>query len=613
MMRFIAALACALVAGGAHATADASGKTRVAIGGYIGEKFGLSIRGNLLKLDLENDFFRPFVERQGKTGTFIGLGKHADAAVHYAANTRDPAVIAHKEKVIDFIIRNQLPDGYTGCLAETNRLAQLWDIHEMGFIVQGLVSDWELFGNRAALEAAKRNVDYVIRRWKTMPDNWEMTYITDRETTLGFGYGVARLYAATKDERLRAFLRNERALDDWNDPIVIGRDKMIYGQAYGYTGTCLEQLELYQYDPKPRYLETSLRALDFQTRGDGVLIDGNGGICECWTNDQDCEGAVGETCNVTFELLFWDELYRLGVADRALLGDLMERAVYNALFAAMSEDGRRLRCFTQLNGERKFWESDLYCCPNNFRRGMSRLPEYVLYTEGRSLLANLYTACEADLDVGGTKVRVREETDYPKSGYVKFTMDPEEAACFGFKVRIPLWVKNPSVRINGREVTYKYRPGQMLNLPKVWKSGDTVELNFPMEVRTVRGRKRQSGRFAVMRGPVVYAMDTKKVDAFKDISAYEAQTILMMDPERLVYCDGKIGAYISTFEWAVGIADVAVDQDRKSENVCRVDLLPFCSEDVNLTYFRAPDIERTCREDDELFGPQVIRWKGMKR
>lgn len=577
----------------------------VKLGGVIGERFDTSVSGNFMKLNLEGDFFRPFVERKGKSGGFIGLGKNADAAVHYAKNTGDPAVVARKDKIIDFIICNQLPDGYTGFFASTNRLAKLWDIHEMGFIVQGLMSDWELFGNRAALEAAKKNVDYVLDRWNTMPDNWELTFITDRETTLGFGFGVARLYAATKDEKYRSFLRVQRALDDWNDPIVIGRDKMIYGQAYGYTGTCLEQLELYRWNPRPRYLETSLRALDFQTRGDGLIIDGNGGICECWTNDQDGEGCVGETCNVAFGLLFWDALMKLGVADPALLGDLMERAVYNALFAAMSQDGRRLRYYTPLNGDRKFWPDDLYCCPNNFRRAMSRLPEYVFYPSQASVLANLYTACEADMDVGATKLHVVEETDYPKSGRVKFTLSPEKTASFSFKVRVPRWCRNPTVRINGMKVPYKYRPGQVLCLPKAWKKGDTVELDFPMEVRTVRGRKRQSGRFAVMRGPVVYAMNTHDVDVFREMHPWDVQTEMMMDPKRLAYADGKIAAFVSTQNWAVGVADVSVD-GKIPENVRQVALLPFSSENVNLTYFRAPNIEDDCREEDELLsGPHV--------
>ena len=595
-MRHAVTLACAAALA---ASVGAAPEPSVKTAGAIGDRFALTVRGNFMKLDLEKDFFRPFSERTAKGG-FIGLGKLADAAVHLAWNSGEADVVARKEKIVSFIVDNQLPDGYTGYFCPESRLCKLWDIHEMGFIIQGLVSDWELFGNRAALEAARRNVDYIVDRWGSMPDNWELKFITDRETTLGFGYGVARLYANTRDERYRGFLRNERALDDWNDPIVIGRDKMIYGQAYGYLGTCLEQLELYAWDPRPEYLVPARRAMDFMVHGDGLLIDGTGGIAECWTNDQDGEGHVGETCTITFQLHVYDKLIRLGLADAALLGDMMERAVYNALFAAQSRDGRLLRYYTPLNGVRKFWRDDVYCCPNNFRRAISRLPEYVFYAKENSISANLYTECTAKLDVGSTKVAVREETDYPKSGAVKFTFDPEREASFSFKVRVPRWCRRPRVTVNGDLVTYKYRPGQMLCIPRVWRKGDVVELDFPMEVRTVRGRKRQSGRFAVMRGPVVYALDTRSVDVFKDWAPYDVQSEISMDPKQLEYKDGKVFAVISTQHWAVGIANYSVD-GHNPDNVRRVELKPFEDEDNTLTYFRAPNIEDDVVDEDEIF------------
>jgi len=573
---------------------------RVCLDGMLGARFDLTVTNNFLVLDLQNDFFKPFRDRTAKEG-FIGLGKLADAAVHLAWNSGDPKVVARKDEIIGFIIANQLSDGYTGFLAPEARLATLWDIHEMGFVIQGLMSEWELFGNRKALDAARRNVDYVLGRWKRMPENWEMTFITDRETTLGFGYGVARLYAAMKDEKYRSFLRNERSLDIWNQPIVVGRDKMIYGQAYGYLGTCLEQLELYRYDAQPRYLEASLRALDFMTKGDGLLIDGTGGIAECWTDDQDGEGCVGETCMVAFQLLFYDELLRLGVGDSALLGDLMERAVYNSLFAAQSRDGRRLRYYTPLNGERKFWPNDLYCCPNNFRRVIGRLPEYVLYVKGRHVSANLYTACTATLDMDGKPLVIREKTDYPRTGKIEFSFEPVEPVSFDFAVRVPRWCCAPSAKINGTSVTYRYCPGEMLHLTRVWKKGDTLELDFPMEVRKVLGRKRQSGRFAVMRGPVLYAMDTRKVDAFKQMHPWDVQSEMMMDPTRLAYSDGKIVAFVSTQNWAVGVDDVSVD-GKIPDNVRKVELVPFEDEDNTLTYFRAPDIKGSGCVGDELFG-----------
>lgn len=577
---------------------------RVRLGGALGHRFDLTVTNNLLMLDLEKDFFAPFIERN-RSGGFIGLGKHAESAVRFAWHSGGARVVAHKEKVLGFLADRQEADGYTGCFDKNSRMRKLWDLHEMGFIIQAFVADWELFGNRRSLEAARRNVEYVMRNWKSMPDNWEFNRITDRETTLGLGYGIARLYAAIGDERYRKFLRCERSLDDWNDPIVIGRDKMIYGQAYGYLGTCLEQLELYMYDPRTRYLETSFRALDFMLNGDGLLVNGSGGIAECWSDDQDGEGAVGETCNVAFELMFWDKLLRLGVADRAVLGDLMERAIYNALFAAQSADGRKLRYYTPLNGVRTYWPNDIYCCPNNFRRAVARLPEYVFYAREAELLANLYTDCTADVNLGVTRLKVREETDYPESGRVKFTFEPEKDECFSFKLRVPRWCRKPTVKINGCEVVYKYNGGSLLNLPRVWRKGDTVELDFLMEVRSVRGRKRQSGRFAVMRGPRVYALDTRAVEAFKDMHPYDAQTKLSMDPKRLVYRDGAIETYISTVEWAVGIADETVDDGKLPDNVCKVRLVPFECEDCTLTYFRSPDIKANVIEDDELFASPI--------
>jgi DUF1680 family protein len=41
------------------------------------------------------------------------------------------------------------------------------------------------------------------------------------------------------------------------------------------------------------------------------------------------------------------------VADNPYYGDLMERTIFNALFAAQSPDGRQLRYYTPLEGKRE--------------------------------------------------------------------------------------------------------------------------------------------------------------------------------------------------------------------------------------------------------------------
>lgn len=571
---------------------NASEPGSVRLGGALGDRFSLTLSNNVFKLDHERDFHTPFREKTEGTGAFVGYGKHADALVHFAKNSSDPSVLKLKDKFISFIIENQLSDGYTGCMRTEFRMVGPWDMHDMGFIIQALVADYEFFGNRKALDAAKRNVDYMIANWDRLPDDWATSYVTDRMLTLGLTYGLERLFELTGERKYLDFVLRERSLATWNLPVVIGRGAMVYGHSYVYLSTCFEQLELYRiHEKQDRLLKASRNLLDFMVNGNGLVIDGTGGVCECWTDDQDGEGSIGETCTVAYQLIFYDQLLKMGLADPALLGDLSERAIYNALFGAQSRDGRQIRYYTPLNGRRKFWESDTFCCPNNFRRAISRLPEYVFYEDKDGILANLYTSCTAKLKAHGVKVSIVEETVYPEDGHIVFTLKPERPIAFDFKVRIPSWCRNASARINGKPVPYRFSPGEVLNLPRTWKAGDRVELDLPMVVRTILGRQRQSGRFAVMRGPVVYGLNLASLKPFADREPLDAATALMMDPLSLRYENGCIKARVTTDDGAVGVAGA---------ETAEAELVPFHDEDVTLTYFRAPDIKRTVTADDEL-------------
>lgn len=564
----------------------------VRLGGTLGECFNLTLSNNVFKLDLERDFYGPFRSRESPSGTFVGLGKHADALVHFAKNVSDPGVRRMKDDFVGFIIDHQLPDGYTGCLKPANRMTGLWDVHEMGFIIQALVSDYVLFGNARALEAAKRNADYMIANWDKLPVDWATSFVTDRLLTLGFPYGLERLFELTGERKYLDFVLRELSLGTWNQPVVIGRGKMVYGHAYVYLSTCFEQLELHRiHEPREAYLKTSRELLDFLVNGNGLLVDGTAGTCECWTDDQDGEGCIGETCTTVYLLIFYDQMLRLGLADPVLIGDLSERAIYNALFGAQSRDGRSIRYYTPLNGRRKFWRPDVYCCPNNFRRAVSRLPEYVFHADKEGILANLYTACTAKLKTRGVDVFIAEETDYPRNGRIRFMLRPERPAAFDFKVRIPGWCRNPSAAINGQPVAGSVAPGTILSLSRTWKAGDRVELDFPMEVRAVLGRQRQCGRFAVMRGPVVQALNLASLRAFKNREPLDAATSLMMDPTSLRCENGRVKARVTTNDDAVGVSGAASVE---------VELVPFADEDATLTYFRAPDLKHTVTAGDEL-------------
>ena len=126
---------------------------------------------------------------------------------------------------------------------------------------------------------------------------------------------------------------------------------------------------------------------------------------------------MSESCATAYLTRMLDRLLRAEGDSR--YGDMMERAVYNALFAAQSPDGRQLRYFSPLEGKRVYFDRDTFCCPNNFRRIMAELPMMIYYRMGKGLAVNLYTASTAKMDLGdGLSLAVRQETDYPRGGDV---------------------------------------------------------------------------------------------------------------------------------------------------------------------------------------------------
>lgn len=66
---------------------------QVKVGGEIGRRIDVTIDNNLLVLKADRDFLAPFCAKKVRTG-YVGLGKLIDAAVRFAAYTKDARVLA---------------------------------------------------------------------------------------------------------------------------------------------------------------------------------------------------------------------------------------------------------------------------------------------------------------------------------------------------------------------------------------------------------------------------------------------------------------------------------------------------------------------------------------
>jgi DUF1680 family protein len=563
----------------------------VKVAGEIGRRIDMTISNNLKTLDLENVFLNPFRTKAAKDG-FIGAGMFLDAVVKFAAYSGNPEVVAIKNRIIDVLLENQQDDGYIGFFAEGQRLWQAWDIHEMAYIISGLVADYSIFKQKRSLDAAVKTADYILVRWDKRPEGFTDFFYT------GIDKAMSSLYELTGEERFREF-GDTRTLN-WGPGIEKGRTPRMFGHIFAYMAASDAQLDLYRMTADKRLTKATSEAMDFLTVGDGLSIIGGAGQEECWTDDQDGEGDHTETCATAYIIRIYDNLLRLH--GQSSYGDLIERSLYNALFAAQSPDGSKVRYYTPFEGERKYHNSVAYCCPNNFRRIISELPQMIYYTKPEGGIAvNLYIASSAHTGFDdGTKVDIEQITDYPNSGTVVINLKPNKSSAFPLALRIPGYAKNVSVKVNGKQVNEKITAGEFFVISRTWKADDRVELNIPMEFRLVAGRKRQSGRVAVMRGPLVYSFSrvaNPSVDQVQNMSLQGLGKITI-DPTSLsLAADSTVrenGTACTVKAWKPGFGLNSGKADFELK------LTEFADPDGIVTYFRIPGYGNVGVVEDEL-------------
>jgi DUF1680 family protein len=509
----------------------------VRLGGEIGRRIGVTIDNNLLAINIDRDFIQPFIDRKHKGG-FIGLGMLIDSLVHMAAHTGDARVLDLKKRTVAAAIATQEPDGYLGINVPESRIWRLWDTHEMAYLIHGLTSDFNLFGEKPSLAAATKIADLIMERLRSQParDLGDQTVSNDTATT-GLDFALLRLSAASGDPRYRQFVVEDRRLPQWNLPVVRGRFGKVDGHAYAFVDHAMAQTLLRRIEPDratdDRLLAQLRTAVEFLTKQNGLVITGACGDHECWHDTQQGTINLGETCATGYLLRGMDDCLRRDGDGR--YGDIMERAIHNALFAAQSPDGRRIRYYTPFDGPRVYYGTDTYCCPCNYRRIVAELPSLVYYRAGGGVAVNLYTPSQATLrlDDASNAVVIRQETDYPASGRVVITVDPTQPAEFPLRLRIPRWCRAATVAVNDDSaVAAEPATDGFFAISRMWQAGDRVTLEMPMPWRLVKGRVAQAGRAAVARGPQVFCLSRSRNKHVKGLDTIDLR-LLVLDPSSI--------------------------------------------------------------------------------
>ena len=154
------------------------------------------------------------------------------------------------------------------------------------------------------------------------------------------------------------------------------------------------------------------------------------------------------------------------------------------------------------------FDGDFYCCPNNYRRGISDLPRYMYYKDEQGITVNLFSPSKATVQLSADlPVQLEQQTDYPNSGQVHIVVKPSIPAVFSLSLRIPGWCKHAAVSVNGENKSVVAGKDSYFTVQRKWQHGDTITLDMPMAFRLIRGHITQAGRVAVMRGPVLFGLN----------------------------------------------------------------------------------------------------------
>jgi len=506
-------------------------------------------------------------------GTFKGLRyddsdvyKTIEAAAYTLAQLPDPALAARLDSIITKIAAAQEPDGYLytlrtilGAAVPANAGAERWsnlrDSHELynvGHMYEAAVAHHQATGQRTLLDAALRNADFLVA---TFGEGKRIAVPGHQEIELG----LVKLYRTTGRRaylELARFFLDMRGRADKRPLYVYDWLQPPYNRYYAQDfAPVTEQTEAVGHAVRAGYMYAGMTDITALT-GDAAYrqaVDAlwqnvvgrkmylTGGVGSSESGEDFGENfdlpnatAYNETCAAVAQI-FWHQRLFLLTGDGRYL-DVLERILYNGFLSGISLSGDRFfypnplasdgrTAFNEGGATRVPW-FQCACCPPNIARLMASLPGYVYAQTGRTVYVNQFVNGTARLSVDGVALRLTQQSDYPWQGDIRIRVEPDAAATFTLRVRVPGWARHEAIpgglyrfldrrldtvtlAVNGHPVPVKPDHGFAI-IERHWQPGDTVTLHLPLPVRTVSARDdvaADRGRVAFQRGPIVFCAE----------------------------------------------------------------------------------------------------------
>lgn len=465
-------------------------------------------------------------------------GASYSLAVHY-----DAKLDHYLDSVINIIAQAQEPDGYlTTCVTnKCTRLSGWWgtrkwekinshELYNSGHLIESAVAHYRATGKKTFLNVAIKNADLVC---KTFGPNEGQIHRPGGHPIIEMA--LCKLYKVTGNKKYlegaKYFVDETGRCTDGHRPSEYSQDHMpilrqeeIVGHAvragYLYSGVAdvaaLTGDKAYQ-EALERIWENMSSKKLFITGGIGSRPQGEGFGPNYELNNHT---AYCETC-AAIANVYWNYRMFLATGESKYI-DVCERALYNNVLSGVSLSGDKFFYDNPLESdgehERQKWFG-CACCPGNITRFVASVPGYIYARQGKDIFVNLYAQGKAKIG----NVELEQTTDYPWDGKIRIKVT-KGSGKFAIKLRVPSWLKTSptnndlyqyqdkaktySVSVNGKALYPENR--DYIEISRSWKKGDTIELDFPMDVRRIVANDNAEddrGKVAFERGPIVFCLE----------------------------------------------------------------------------------------------------------
>ena len=186
--------------------------------------------------------------------------------------------------------------------------------------------------------------------------------------------------------------------------------------------------------------------------------------------------------------------------------DYYERTLFNSRLGTQDADGMKSYFLPLAPGYWKYYNSaydSFWCCTGTGAEEFAQFGNTVFFHDDNGIYVNLFVASEVNWPEKG--IRLRQETNFPEQEATSLIVRTARPVQMSLNVRVPCWAtRGVAIKLNGQEQPVSSSPSSYLELRRVWKDGDRVEVALPMSLHVDPLLGDESWQ-AAMYGPLVLA------------------------------------------------------------------------------------------------------------